>query len=75
VVHPVSLGISELRYTRRVYRDQRGSDGSEELIVSEGYGNTRGDILVEVFPGLWVKSSCWPSTIDMGLNISHHPKE
>jgi hypothetical protein len=42
VVHPVSLGISELRYTRRVYRDQRGSDGSEELIVSEGYGNTRG---------------------------------
>jgi hypothetical protein len=41
VVHPVSLGMSELRYTRSVYRDQRGSDGSEELIVSECHRSTR----------------------------------
>ena len=54
MVHPVSLGMSELRYTRRVYRDQRGSDGSDELIVSEYNGSTDNDPLVEVFPSFGV---------------------
>ena len=53
-MHPVSLGMSELRYTRRVYRDQRGSDGSDELIVSGYNGSTDNDLLVEVFPSLWI---------------------
>jgi len=42
-VHPVSFGMSELRYTRRVYRDHRGSDGSDELVVSGVYRRTRGE--------------------------------
>lgn len=42
VVQPVSLGISEFRYTSRVYLDQSGSDAADELNVSQEQLRVRG---------------------------------